>query len=90
MIENPSVAEEQKNIAQEQIRKINSERDAIIISENLIKLKGYENILVMVNDNSINVVIQEKELTSKQIAQIQNIVMHEFDTDVEKIHITVK
>ena len=44
----------------------------------------------MVNDNSINIVIQEKELTSKQIAQIQNIVMHEFDTEVEKIHITVK
>lgn len=90
MIENSSVAEEQKNIAQEQIRKINNERDAIIISENLIKLKGYENALVMVNDNSINIVIQEKELTSKQIAQIQNIVMHEFDTEVEKIHITVK
>ncbi len=90
MIENASVSEEQKNIAQEQIKKINQERDAIIISENLIKLKGHENVVVLVNDNSINVIISEENLTSKEIAQIQNIITHEFDTEIEKIHITIK
>lgn len=90
MLENPNVSEEQKQVAQEQIKKINSERDAITISENLIKLKGFDRALILVNDKSINVVIEEEELTSKQIAQIQNIIQHEFNVELENIHITVK
>ena len=90
MLENPNISEEQKNTAQEQIRKINSERDAITISENLLKLKGLANTVILVNDKSINIVIEENELTSKQIAQIQNIIMHEFNVELENIHITVK
>ena len=90
MLENPNISSEQKENAQEQIRKINSERDAIIISENLIKLKGFDKAVVLVNDNSINIVIEEEDLTSKQIAQIQNIIQHEFNADVNNIHITVK
>lgn len=90
MLENPSISEEQKNVAQEQIRNINSERDAITISENLFKIKGFKNAIILVNDKSINVVIEEQELSSKQIAQIQNIVQHEFGAELENIHITVK
>ena len=90
MLENPNISSEQKENAQEQIRKINSERDAIIISENLIKLKGFDKAIVLANDSSINIVIEEENLTSKQIAQIQNIIQHEFNVDVNNIHITVK
>ena len=90
MIENPNISEEQKNLAQDQIRKINSERDAITISENLLKIKGFSKVILLVNDGSINIVIDEDNLSSKQIAQIQNIIQHEFDANVENIHITVR
>lgn len=90
MLENPQVSVEQQNVAQEEIKKINAERDAIIISENLIKLKGHDKVVVLVNQDSINVVIEADHLDSKQVAQIQNIIMHEFQTQTENIHITVK
>ncbi len=90
MLENPNVSNEQKNFAQEQIKNINRERDAITISENLLKIKGFSKSIVLVNDKSINVVIESEDLSSKQIAQIQNIVQHELGAEVENIHITVK
>lgn len=90
MIENPAIEEKQKNFAQEQIQKINRERDAIIISENLIKLKGFKSALILVNEGSINVVLEEENLSSAEVAQIQNIIMHEFGAQTENIHITVK
>ena len=90
MLENPNIPQDQKETAQEQIRHINAERDAITISENLIKLNGFQKVVILVNGNSINVIIEEEELSSKQIAQIQNIVQHEFDAEVSNIHITVK
>lgn len=90
MVENTNIEVEQKSFAQEQIQKINRERDAIIISENLIKLKGFKNVLVLVNEGSINVVLEELNLSSAEVAQVQNIIMHEFGALAENIHITVK
>ena len=61
-----------------------------MISENLIKNKGFEDIIIFVNGNSVNVVIKAKDLEKEQIAQIQNIVMRELEEDIENIHISCK
>lgn len=87
MLENQNLAEEQKSLAQEEIKKINNQKNAISIAENLIKLKGFGDVVIMQNEKSINVVVAEEELTEAKIAQIQNIIQNELKSKTEDIHI---
>ena len=72
------------------ITSINNTKNAIMISENLIKTKGFEECLIYVNDNSINIVVNKNELTKEDTAQIQNIIAREMNAKLENIHITTK
>ena len=82
--------ETQRQSATEEIGKINKIKNAIMICENLIKTKGFENSMVFVNEESVNVIIRADELKQEEIAQIQNIVSREMQSNVENIHITNK
>ena len=91
IIEDSSVSETQKSIAMKEITKINETKNAINISENLLSTKGFDNNVVFVNNDSINVVIKDKGGLNKQkVAQIQNIISREFNCVIENIHITEK
>ena len=61
-----------------------------MISENLIKNKGFEECVIFVNDTSISIIVKTKELTEEQIAQIQNIIAREMNAEIENIHISNK
>lgn len=87
MIENEQLSDEQKNTAQEEIKKINNQKNAISIAENLIKLKGFGDVVIMQNEESVNVVVAEEKLTEAKIAQIQNIIQNELGSKTENIHI---
>ncbi|MBR3325405.1 MAG: SpoIIIAH-like family protein [Clostridia bacterium] len=89
IIENPNIPNDQKSIASNEIKNINSKKGAIATIENLMKAKGFEDVAVLVNDNSINIVVKSSNnLETTQVAQIQNIVSREFQSDIEDIHIT--
>ena len=91
IIEDNSVSEAQKSIAMKEITKINDTKNAIKISENLLSTKGFDNYVVFVNNESINVVIKDEGGLDKQkVAQIQNIISREFCCKIENIHITEK
>lgn len=90
ILSNLNVSEAQKKIAQEEITRINSEQNAIMISENLIKTKGIEDLMIFVNEDSINVIVKGDEPKKEEIAQIQNIVTRELKADIEDIHIMNK
>lgn len=90
MLSSSETSETQKGIAQEEIQKINNEKNAIMIAENLIKNKGFDNVIIFVNDTSVNVIIDANELTKEQVAQIQNIVQRELKANTEDIHISRK
>lgn len=81
---------EQKTIAQEEINNINDIQNAIMIVENLLTTKGFEENVIFVNGESISVIIGKDELSQDEIAQIQNIVSREFEADVDNIHISTK
>lgn len=82
--------EMQKQMATEEIKKINNIKNSIMICENLILTKGFDNNVVFVNGESVNVIIEAKELKQEEIAQIQNIVSREIGTEVDNIHIIKK
>ena len=88
MLDSTSVTAEQKAIAQNEITKINTTKNAIMIAENLIKTKGFKDVIILVNDNNINVIIDSEEIKPEEIAQIQNIVSREMKAEIENIHIT--
>ena len=90
MLDNSNVSEEQKAIVTQEITKLNQEKNAIMISGNLLLTKGFEKCVIFVNVDSISVIIGKEELKQDEIAQIQNIVSREMNAKVENIHIMTK
>lgn len=90
ILENQSVSTEQKAIAQTEIKKINELKNSIMITENLIKTKGFNDVIIFVNDSSINAIIKAENLKQEDIAQIQNIITRELKADLDNIHISNK
>lgn len=83
--------ETQKQSATEEIKKINEIKNSIMVCENLISTKGFNNNIVFVNGESISIIIgSEQELTKEQVAQIQNIISRELKANIENIHISQK
>lgn len=88
MLDSTTISAEQKSIAQNEITKINNTKNAIMIAENLIKTKGFKDVVILVNEESVNVIINAEELKQEEIAQIQNIIAREMKAEIENIHIS--
>ena len=90
MIESTEISAEQKTIAQNEIIKINNQKNSIMIMENLIKTKGFKDVVIFINNTSVNVVVKKDKLNTEDVAKIQNIVSRETNTEIGNIHITNK
>ena len=90
MYNNSETSAEQKTSAISEISNINKIKNAIMIAENLLSAKGFEKVVIFVNDNSVSVIVGVEELEPEQIAQIQNIVSRELNVDAGVIHISTK
>ena len=91
IINNQNASEAQKSIATQEITKINNTKNAIMISENLIGTKGFNNCVILVNDGNVNVVVNvQGGLNKENVAKLQNIVSRELKVEIDNIHITEK
>ena len=90
ILDKTNISETQKNTAQKEIQKINQQKNAIMITENLIKTKGFEDLVIFINGDSVNVIIKTPKLEKDEIAQIQNIITREISAKIENIHISNK
>lgn len=90
IIENESISVDQKAIAQKEISKINEQKNSIMIAENLIKVKGFEDLIIFVNGENVSVIVKSDKLEEREIAQIQNIVTRELGVKIENINISNK
>ena len=89
ILESDSISETQKTIAQTEVKNINDIKNKIMICENLILTKGFDNCIIFINDKTVNVVVNCKEgLETSSVAKIQNIISRELNTEIENIHIT--
>lgn len=82
--------ETQKQSATEEITKINNVKNSIMICENLIKTKGFDDVIIFANGDSVSVVVEDEQLSPEEVAQIQNIISREMNAKVENIHISNK
>ena len=85
IIENESISADQKAIS-----KINEQKNSIMIAENLIKVKGFEDLIIFINGENVSVIVKSDKLEEKEIAQIQNIVTRELGVKIENINISNK
>ncbi|MBP3707720.1 MAG: SpoIIIAH-like family protein [Clostridia bacterium] len=90
IIANASVSVEQKNTAQTEISNINKQKNSIMIAENLIKNKGFKDVVIFINNESVSCVIRAEKIEEAEIAQIQSIIQRELSVNVENIHISNK
>ena len=87
---NTNSTNEQKSLAIEEIAKINKQRNAIMIAENLCLAKGFEDIVIFANASNISIIVKAEKLEPEQIAQIQNIVSRELEVGAEFINISTR
>ncbi|MBR2137717.1 MAG: SpoIIIAH-like family protein [Clostridia bacterium] len=86
-----NVSSSEIKIYNEKLDEIIKKKNLIKIVEDMIKLKGIEEVVIIPNDDSYNVMIGSKnELTKSQIAMIEKLLMDEFNINAEKIKIIVK
>lgn len=88
IIDNQETPSEQKAIAVQEISNITNIKNGIMISENLIKNKGFENVVILCNNEKINVVVKSSNLNQEQISKIQNIIERELNAKISNINIT--
>ena len=55
-----------------------------------VKTKGFENVVIFVNGDSVSIIVRDDQLNTEKVAQIQNIISREMNTKVENIHISNK
>lgn len=86
-----------KNTDADTVKLANKEKLFIIdiinkekIVENLIRAKGFEDVVVFITKHSVNVIVQSKELPRSDMAKILDIVTRETNSSLDNIKISNK
>ncbi|HHU63170.1 MAG TPA: SpoIIIAH-like family protein [Clostridiales bacterium] len=87
VIDNKDTVQEIRNEAQREMVAIVKMMEKELAVENLLKAKGFRDALIFIHENSINVIVDEDNLTPEQVAQIQDIVIRETGEKLENIKI---
>ena len=90
IVDSENVSTEQKSIAIQEIDKINNTKNAIQMAEELIKLKGFDDVVIYSSNGQISATIRIAVLSDSQVAQIQNIISKELGVEVSDITISNK
>ena len=90
IVDNKETPADQKAIAVQEISNITRLKNGIMIAENLIKNKGFNEVIILENSGMVNVVVKAVSLNQEQISKIQNIVERELSVQIENINISNK
>lgn len=90
LINNEQTPSDQKAIAAQEISNLTNQKNGIMISENLVKNKGFENVVILINNETVSVVVKASNLNQEQISKIQNIVQRELKVEISNINISNK
>lgn len=90
IIDSNQTMQDQKAIATQEIANITNKKNSIMIAENLIKNKGFENVVILENLGNVSVIVKSSVLSQEQISKIQNIVQRELNVEISNINISNK
>ena len=88
IIESTTLSEEQKQIAVETLVNLTGIAEKENAAELLLEAKGFEDPIVNISENEVDVVINATSVSAQQIAQIEDIVTRKTGYEVQDITIT--
>ncbi len=86
-LKNEKLTEADKKSALAKIEEIGARIESESNIESLLKAKGFDKAVAIMNDTGISVVVKSEGLTSAQTLQIQDIIINETNMTLEKIKI---
>ena len=90
VLNNPASDPEMIREAQSQLLEITSNMETELAIENLIKAKGFNDAIVIIHKDNVNVIIDKAELVPEEVAMILDIVKRETEKDIDNIKIIPK
>lgn len=88
LVNNANVSDAQKNKAMKEIMKMTAINEKETATENLLAAKGFQEAVVTISDESVDVIVNAENLTEQQIAQIADVVKRKTECDADKIVIS--
>lgn len=88
IIDDENLTEEQKEEAVSAMVTMTELSEKEVAIESLLASKGFENVVVSLNENSADVIVDGTDLTDAKIAQIEDIVVRKAQIEASEIIIT--
>ena len=88
LVNNENATNAQKEKAMNEIMNMTDISEKETATENLLAAKGFNEAVVTILDDSVDVVVNAKELTEQQIAQIEDVVKRKTECQADKIVIS--
>ena len=88
MINNTNVDQAKKADAADEMLKIQERIEKETAAEAMIEAKGFKEVYVRIDDDTVDVVVNKAELSESEIAQIEDIVKRKTGVSVDKIRIS--
>ena len=85
IINNPSTTEKSKEAASTMKLQLVKYQETELKIENLLSAKGFENALVYIGENNVNVVVNKEELSKSEAAQVFNLVAEQSGVSYDQI-----
>ena len=89
IIDNANVDEAQKQEAIDSMLNLTAIAEKETAAESLLAAKGFENCIVYINNDSVDVVVGRTSLTDAERAQVEDIVKRKTEVSADKIVITL-
>lgn len=89
IIDNTNLEEAQKQEAINSMLNLTAIAEKETAAESLLAAKGFENSIVYINDDSVDVVISRQSLSDAERAQVEDIVKRKTEMSADKIVITL-
>ena len=88
MLNNENIDAEKKNEVTTAMLQIQQRIEKETEAESMIEAKGFNEVYVRIDDDTVDVVVDKAELTDAEIAQIEDIVKRKTGVSADKIRIT--
>lgn len=88
LVNSDSASEAQKEKAMNEIVAMTAVNEKETSTENLLAAKGFEDVVVTIVDDSVDVIVNAESLTEQQIAQIEDVVKRKTECASDKIVIS--
>ena len=85
IIASETSSEEAKATAETMRQVLLNNIEAELVIESLIKAKGFDDAVVTMSTNNVNVIVNKSELESQEVAQILNVILEETDYTASEV-----